>query len=101
VLGALLGSILPGSLVSALSVALYAMFLAIILPPARKSRVIAGLVGVSMLASVGLTHLCERFEWGWLSEGFRIILLTVVISLVAAILFPVKQEEGKEVRDAD
>ena len=92
VLGALLGSILPAGLVSALSVALYAMFLAIILPPARKSRVIAGLVGVSMLASVGLTLLCKHLAWDFLSEGFRIILLTVVISLGAAILFPVKEE---------
>ena len=92
VLGALLGSILPAGLVSALSVALYAMFLAIILPPARKSRVIAGLVGVSMLCSVGLALLCKHLGWTWLSEGFRIILLTVVISAAAAILFPVKEE---------
>jgi predicted branched-subunit amino acid permease len=99
VLGALLGSVLPAGLVSALSVALYAMFLAIILPPARKSRVIAGIVGVSMLCSVGLAHLCNRLQWTWLSEGFRIILLTVVISAVAAVLFPVKEE--KEVHDAD
>ena len=96
VLGALLGNILPAGLVSALSVALYAMFLAIILPPARKSRVIAGLVGVSMLASVGLTLLCKHLAWTWLSEGFRIILLTVVISLVAAVLFPVKEEVRDE-----
>ena len=96
VLGAVLGSVLPAGLVSALSVALYAMFLAIILPPARKNRVIAGLVGVSMLCSVGLAHLCERFAWTWLSEGFRIILLTVVISLVAAVLFPVKEEVRDE-----
>ncbi len=99
VLGALLGSILPAGLVSALSVALYAMFLAIILPPARKSRVIAGLVGVSMLCSVGLSLLCKHLAWDWLSEGFRIILLTVAISAVAAVLFPVKEEQ--EVRDAD
>ena len=93
VLGALLGSILPNELVSALSVALYAMFLAIILPPARKSRVIAGIVGVSMLCSVGLSLLCDYLAWEWLSEGFRIILLTVAISLIAAILFPVKEEK--------
>jgi hypothetical protein len=54
-----------------------------------------------MLASVGLAHLCNRFAWDWLSEGFRIILLTVVISLVAALLFPIKEEkEQEEVRDA-
>ena len=99
VCGALLGNILPTGLVSALSVALYAMFLAIILPPARKSRVIAGLVGLSMLLSVLLSSACRYFNWTWLSEGFRIILLTVTISLVAAVLFPVKEET--EVHDED
>lgn len=99
ILGALLGNVLPASLVSALSVALYAMFLAVILPPARKSRVIAGVVGVSMLCSALLTFACEHFGWVWLTEGFRIILLTVSISAVAAVLFPVSEE--KEVPDAD
>ena len=89
-LGALMGNVLPASATSALGVALYAMFLAIILPPARKSRVIAGLVGISMLASAALTVACERFAWTGLTEGFRIIILTVAISLGAAILFPVK-----------
>lgn len=99
ILGALLGNVLPASLVSALSVALYAMFLAVILPPARKSRVIAGVVGVSMLCSALLTFACEQFGWAWLTEGFRIILLTVSISAIAAVLFPVSEE--KEVPDAD
>ena len=93
-LGALLGNILPAAATSALGVALYAMFLAIILPPARKSRVIAGLVCVSMLTSAALTVACERFGWAWFTEGFRIVALTVIISLGAAILFPVREEEN-------
>ena len=95
-LGAVLGNILPVRAVSALGVALYAMFLAIILPPARKNKVIAGLIVVSMLASAGLTLLVKHLALDDFSEGFRIITLTVVISLAAAILFPVKQEQGKE-----
>ncbi|MBE6629650.1 MAG: AzlC family ABC transporter permease [Ruminococcaceae bacterium] len=91
-LGALLGNILPANLVSALGVALYAMFLAVILPPARKSRVIAGIILVSMLASTLLTLACTHFGWTFLTEGFRIILLTVVISAAAAVLFPVREE---------
>ena len=94
-LGAILGNILPARANSALGVALYAMFLAIILPPARKNKVIAGLVIVSMLASAALTLLAERLGWTGLTEGFRIIILTVVISAVAALLFPVK-ESGEE-----
>ena len=96
-LGVLLGNVLPARAASALGVALYAMFLAIILPPARKSRVIAGLVAVSMAASALFTFLAERFAWTAMTEGFRIIILTVGISLAAAILFPQKEEsEGEE-----
>lgn len=90
VLGVLMGDLMPPSAVSALSVALYAMFLAIILPPARKSAVIAGVVGCSMLASALLAYLCSAFSLTWFSEGFRIVFLTVVISAIFAILFPLK-----------
>ena len=93
--GALLGNVLPPAAVGALGVALYAMFLAIILPPARKSRVIAGLVAVSMLASAGLSWLVSALSWDFLTEGFRIIILTVVIAAGAALLFPVRDEQGE------
>ena len=98
-LGAVMGDILPARAVAALGVALYAMFLAIILPPARKSRVIAGLVAVSMAASAGLTFICQRLSLTWFTEGFRIIALTVTISLIAAVLFPVKEKTEKGVTD--
>ena len=98
-LGALLGNILPASATSALGVALYAMFLAIILPPARKSRVIAVLVAISMAASLLLTLACDAFGWTGFTEGFRIIVLTVAISLGAAILFPVREGTDEEVSD--
>ncbi|MBE6594727.1 MAG: AzlC family ABC transporter permease [Ruminococcaceae bacterium] len=91
-LGTVLGNVLPTRVTAALGVALYAMFLAIILPPARKSRVIAGLVAVSMAASGLLTLLCRYFALTWFTEGFRIIALTVTISFGAALLFPVKEQ---------
>ena len=93
--GAVLGNVLPARVVGALGVALFAMFLAIILPPARKNRVIAGIVAVSMAASSLLTYLCSRFAWTGFTEGFRIVVLTVTVAAVAAVLFPVKdREEG-------
>ena len=95
-LGAVMGDILPARAVSALGVALFAMFLAIILPPARKSRVIAGLVAVSMAASAALTFICQHFALTWFTEGFRIIALTVTISLIAAILFPIREKETEK-----
>ena len=89
-LGVVMGNILPLRLVSALSVGLYGMFLAIIIPPARHSRVIAGLVAISFAAS----FLANRWSaLAGVSSGVKTIVLTVVIALAAAILFPVKEEE--------
>ncbi len=92
-LGVLVGNILPIRLVSALSVALYGMFVAVFIPPAAKSRIITGLVAVSFGASF-LVHRLAVFSN--LSSGVKIILLTLVISLAAALLFPVnsREEEG-------
>lgn len=92
-LGILMGEALPGRVVSALSVALYGMFLAVILPPARKDRVIAGVVAVSMLLSA-------LFTWmpglSGISSGTRIIILTILISGAAALWFPVQGEDVNE-----
>lgn len=92
-LGVLMGNILPQSIVSALSVGLYGMFLAIIIPPARKNKVIAGVVIISMILSLLFTKI--PFISG-LSSGIRVIILTVVIALAAAVLFPVKEDENEQ-----
>ena len=89
--GVAAGSALPARLVSALSVGLYGMFLAIIVPPARKSRVILALVLVSFAAS----FLAGRWALA-VPPGVRTIVLTVVISLAAAVLFPVDPAETEE-----
>lgn len=88
-LGVVMGNVLPVSVVRALSVGLYGMFLAIIIPPARKSRIIAGLVTLSMAASYAAGRLPVLKD---ISSGMRIILLTITIAGTAAILFPVKEE---------
>lgn len=88
--GVAVGNVLPLRLVSALSVGLYGMFLAIIVPPARKNRIVLALVLLSFAASFAASR------WSLLagmSSGIKTILLTVVISLGAAILYPVKDEE--------
>jgi len=85
--GILAGNVLPANVVTALSVAIYGMFLAIIIPPARKSRILAGLILASFACSFALGRLLPS-----LSEGMRTILLTVVLSGAAAVLFPLKDE---------
>ena len=92
-LGILAGNALPLRIVSALSVALYGMFLAIIIPPARKNRIVAGLVVLSFVLSFACEYLPGVAS---LSSGTRTILLTVLISGAAAVLFPVKQEADDE-----
>lgn len=85
-LGASIGNILPSSLANAMNVALYGMFLAIIIPPSKKDRFIAGLVILSMGASFFFSLVPGIRE---ISDGFRIILLTILIAGAAAILRPV------------
>lgn len=89
-LGVIAGNLLPVRAVSALSVALFGMFLAVIIPPARKNRVIALFVLISFAASFAATYLPLISQ---LSGGTRTIILTVLISAIAAILFPVNEEE--------
>lgn len=88
-LGVLCGNLMPQWAASGFSVMLFGMFLAIIIPEGRKNRVVLGFIGVSFLLSYAAAKLplvCQ------LSDGMRILLLTVAISAAAAILFPHKEE---------
>lgn len=89
-LGALSGGLLPARLLSALNVALYGMFLAVVIPPARENRILAGVILISMALSA-------LFSWlpplNGLSSGTVIIVLTILIAGGAAWLFPVKEDE--------
>ncbi|MGM9583479.1 MAG: AzlC family ABC transporter permease [Phascolarctobacterium sp.] len=88
-LGILAGSELPARIVSALSVALFGMFLAVIIPPAKQSKVILAVVMASFAASFIASSWSALAS---LSGGTRTIILTVTISAVAAMLKPVKEE---------
>jgi predicted branched-subunit amino acid permease len=96
--GVIAGSVLPERVVSALSVALFGMFLAIIVPPARQNRAVAALV----LAGFATSAL---FAWApllsGLSEGVRTIVLTVALSALAALLAPVDEGEGAGAEGVD
>ena len=85
--GIIAGDVLPANVVSALSVALYGMFLAIIIPPSRKDRA----VGIAVVMSFVLSGVCAVMPVvSDLSSGTRTILLTILISATAAICKPVK-----------
>ncbi len=96
-LGIMMGNLLPARAVSALGVALYGMFLAVIIPPARKSRVVAGLIVLSFLLSYLFGILPGLSS---LSAGNRTIILTLLIAGGAAVLFPVNGEPMEDEENA-
>lgn len=85
-LGITAGTIFPQIAVSALSVALYGMFIAIIIPASKKHRAVAYTVVVSFACSYLFGILPFSQE---LSEGTRTIILTILISVAAAIVAPI------------
>lgn len=97
-LGIVAGGTLPVRAVSALSVALYGMFLAIIVPPSKKDKAVA----IAVAASFALSYLFSILPVvKTISAGTRTIILTIVIAAVAAILKPVPDlpEDGGDVNE--
>lgn len=88
--GGVATGLLPASAQSALGIAIYGMFIAIIIPPSRKVRSIAFTVVVAMLLSCVLrwTPMLNR-----LSSGWAIIICAVIASALAALRYPVAEEE--------
>ena len=89
-IGAVSGNILPDFIVSALSVAIYGMFLAVIIPPAKKNRAVLGVV-------VGAMSVSSLFKFApvlnQVSSGFVIIITTVLVAGAAAYFCPVEEKE--------
>ena len=92
-LGIMAGSLLPPTMVTALSMSLYGMFLAIIIPPARSDRNVL----CALIASFVLSGLCALAPViGAWSSGMRTVVLTIVISAIAAWLKPVNTDDNGE-----
>ena len=91
--GAVLGNVLPARVLSALAVGLYGMFISVFIPEAKKNRIVAVLVAISFAASLAFELIPIVRE---ISSGIRIIILTVLISLAAAILFPIKEGVSRD-----
>lgn len=87
-LGAFAGNVLPSSVSSALGIVLYGMFLAIILPPAKKNRPV--LIAVLIAAALSIVF---KYVLAFVSEGFAIIICAVVAAGFCAFFFPVHDEE--------
>lgn len=94
-LGAVAGNILPDSVKYALGIAIYGMFVAIILPPAKKNHGVQLAAGLA--ATLSLVFSCVPF-FAFITSGFAIILCALVAAALAAYFFPVKDEEDEHDR---
>lgn len=91
--GAVLGAILPARLEAALGIAIYGMFIAIVVPAIKKSRPILVVTAIAALLSCLFYYIPGLDQ---ISSGFTIIICSVIASAIGAVLFPVKKEEAEE-----
>ena len=91
--GAVLGNVLPGFLVSALNVAIYGMFLSVIIPPAKKNKSVLGVViGAMAIRTVfAVVPVLNK-----VSSGFVIIITTLIVAGLAAHFSPIPEEKEAE-----
>lgn len=88
VAGAVIGQFLPASLQAAFGVLLYGMFVAIVVPAAKRSRAVAGVV----VAAAGLGSLLAILpSTAGLAPGWRITAVTLVVAGIAAVAAPVRR----------
>ena len=95
IIGALAGTILPPTVVSALGIAIYGMFVAVFVPPMKKSGAVSAVVLVSAALSCGFAFLPVLNK---VSAGFVIIICAIIAATVGAIIKPVKDEDEEEVQ---
>lgn len=88
-LGAYTNNLLPPSVISAMGITLYAMFIAIFIPPARKERGVLAALVAAVAVSCALYYALPQ-----LSSGWAIIIAAVAASSLAAIFFPIKEENA-------
>lgn len=88
--GAIAGNVLPEVVISSLGVAIYGMFIAIVVPPSKKSRPVALCVLTAIVLSCMFKYIPAL---GAVPQGFAIIICAVVASALFAIIAPVDTEK--------
>lgn len=92
-LGAVAGSLLPNLITAALGVMLYGMFIAIVVPPAKKMPRLLAVIVPAIVISCILYYVPA---FGFISGGFSIIISTVIAAALGAILFPIETEDPED-----
>ena len=90
-LGAMICSALPTSIKDAMGIALYGMFIAIIIPPAKKSRKVVIVLVISIVVTCILKYVPFLRN---ISSGFRVIIATFISAGFCAVKYPIEDERG-------
>lgn len=87
--GAIATSFMPEKLSAAMGIALYGMFIAIVVPVAKKEKNVLFAVILAILCSLAFHYLpgCNRISSGW-----SIIIIALVVCGIAAWLFPIETD---------
>lgn len=93
-LGALISGALPTRLSEAMGIALYAMFIAIIIPPAKKSKPVVLCISVAILIGCTLRYVPV---FNFISNGFQLIITTIITASIVAVICPVKEVHDESI----
>lgn len=89
-MGTIAGNILPSVVISSLGIAIYSMFIAIIIPPAKKDSAVLKVILIAVVLSCILKFAPLLNN---ISSGFSIIICTIIAAVIGAIFFPIKEEK--------
>ncbi|MBQ5389478.1 MAG: AzlC family ABC transporter permease, partial [Clostridia bacterium] len=92
--GALLGGILPAIIQSALGVALYGMFIAVVVPDAKTDKHVLAVTAIAIACSCLMYYMPLLQE---VSGGFAVIICTCIAAALGALLFPREEAESDAV----
>ncbi len=87
-LGAVAGQLLPEVVSSAMGIMLYGMFIAIIIPPAKKNKRIIPIILIAAAISTLIAYFAPI-----ISSGFAVIISAIVAAVIGALFFPIKEDE--------
>lgn len=90
--GSLIGNVLPPIVMNSLCIAIYGMFLAIVIPPAKKSKPIIIVIAIAIFISCILHYVPYINQ---IPTGIRISISAVIASLIGAFAFPIQEKEGE------
>ncbi len=87
-LGAFAGELMPAFIADAMGILLYGMFIAIIIPPARKEKKVLFVLGIAAALACVFRYLLP-----FITGGFAIMISAILAAAIGALLFPIEERE--------